>query len=133
MIRRPPRSTRTDTLFPYTTLFRSLFFRRVLVLDAETVALDDARRGLVANQRITLLLALRRALAARAGVRRGLQRTGIDDGRADIDAPPTRLRGVAVVNPALRIDPFVDTRRERRDADKAGEQGNNGDFRAHHV
>src|SRR3546814_9376426 len=29
MIRRPPRSTRTDTLFPYTTLFRS-----VLSLDA---------------------------------------------------------------------------------------------------
>src|SRR3546814_3934948 len=25
MIRRPPRSTRTDTLFPYTTLFRSHF------------------------------------------------------------------------------------------------------------
>src|SRR3546814_2433842 len=37
MIRRPPRSTRTDTLFPYTTLFRSFmsdFFRfwPVLVL-----------------------------------------------------------------------------------------------------
>src|SRR3546814_15961730 len=28
MIRRPPRSTRTDTLFPYTTLFRSLRRRR---------------------------------------------------------------------------------------------------------
>src|SRR3546814_7068243 len=27
MIRRPPRSTRTDTLFPYTTLFRSLAVR----------------------------------------------------------------------------------------------------------
>src|SRR3546814_2216643 len=27
MIRRPPRSTRTDTLFPYTTLFRSLSSR----------------------------------------------------------------------------------------------------------
>src|SRR3546814_2698447 len=27
MIRRPPRSTRTDTLFPYTTLFRSSFRR----------------------------------------------------------------------------------------------------------
>src|SRR3546814_12770959 len=26
MIRRPPRSTRTDTLFPYTTLFRSVVF-----------------------------------------------------------------------------------------------------------
>src|SRR3546814_4452436 len=28
MIRRPPRSTRTDTLFPYTTLFRSAGLRR---------------------------------------------------------------------------------------------------------
>src|SRR3546814_1764165 len=28
MIRRPPRSTRTDTLFPYTTLFRSLCLYR---------------------------------------------------------------------------------------------------------
>src|SRR3546814_3952004 len=27
MIRRPPRSTRTDTLFPYTTLFRSDYLR----------------------------------------------------------------------------------------------------------
>src|SRR3546814_7377558 len=30
MIRRPPRSTRTDTLFPYTTLFRSPGSRRAL-------------------------------------------------------------------------------------------------------
>src|SRR3546814_3308703 len=29
MIRRPPRSTRTDTLFPYTTLFRSLFIEAI--------------------------------------------------------------------------------------------------------
>src|SRR3546814_20234356 len=29
MIRRPPRSTRTDTLFPYTTLFRSPPFSRL--------------------------------------------------------------------------------------------------------
>src|SRR3546814_19791350 len=28
MIRRPPRSTRTDTLFPYTTLFRSPIWSR---------------------------------------------------------------------------------------------------------
>src|SRR3546814_19528925 len=27
MIRRPPRSTRTDTLYPYTTLFRSAWLR----------------------------------------------------------------------------------------------------------
>src|SRR3546814_1009015 len=35
MIRRPPRSTRTDTLFPYTTLFRSAsiaFFVRAVFL-----------------------------------------------------------------------------------------------------
>src|SRR3546814_20045740 len=32
MIRRPPRSTRTDTLFPYTTLFRSLIEHRRLEL-----------------------------------------------------------------------------------------------------
>src|SRR3546814_20818773 len=31
MIRRPPRSTRTDTLFPYTTLFRSLYSERDLI------------------------------------------------------------------------------------------------------
>src|SRR3546814_11911967 len=30
MIRRPPRSTRTDTLFPYTTLFRSIVALRVV-------------------------------------------------------------------------------------------------------
>src|SRR3546814_3705617 len=30
MIRRPPRSTRTDTLFPYTTRFLSLVARRVV-------------------------------------------------------------------------------------------------------
>src|SRR3546814_4760898 len=29
MIRRPPRSTRTDTLFPYTTLFRSVDHGRI--------------------------------------------------------------------------------------------------------
>src|SRR3546814_7866828 len=44
MIRRPPRSTRTDTLFPYTTLFRSLSaaseagFRIMLVLETHAHA-----------------------------------------------------------------------------------------------
>src|SRR3546814_1750569 len=33
MIRRPPRSTRTDTLFPYTTLFRSRPIRISTVLE----------------------------------------------------------------------------------------------------
>src|SRR3546814_17741127 len=34
MIRRPPISTRTDTLFPYTTLFRSLELRARQIVDA---------------------------------------------------------------------------------------------------
>src|SRR3546814_3435378 len=33
MIRRPPRSTRTDTLFPYTTLFRSAGGKAVASVD----------------------------------------------------------------------------------------------------
>src|SRR3546814_8188 len=40
MIRRPPRSTRTDTLFPYTTLFRSLAAE---VVGDEAAALDAVR------------------------------------------------------------------------------------------
>src|SRR3546814_12431466 len=32
MIRRPPRSTRTDTLFPYTTLFRSAGAAKMIVV-----------------------------------------------------------------------------------------------------
>src|SRR3546814_1641136 len=34
MLRRPPRSTRTDTLFPYTTLFRSIPADMVMTLSA---------------------------------------------------------------------------------------------------
>src|SRR3546814_5308060 len=40
MIRRPPRSTRTDTLFPYTTLFRS-----VHLAGGHRVAADDEAGG----------------------------------------------------------------------------------------
>src|SRR3546814_3292262 len=63
MIRRPPRSTRTDTLFPYTTLFRSAGRAgHAILIDCRTlettpaplpagaaiVVLDTAtRRGLV--------------------------------------------------------------------------------------
>src|SRR3546814_665316 len=43
MIRRPPRSTSTDTLFPYTTLFRS---DRTGAVGAEQVAQDAADNGI---------------------------------------------------------------------------------------
>src|SRR3546814_6593237 len=42
MIRRPPRSTRTDTLFPYTTLFRSL--RELLLILALAAAHDGGEQ-----------------------------------------------------------------------------------------
>src|SRR3546814_13211348 len=52
MIRRPPRSTRTDTLFPYTTLFRSIepdqpeghFGRDLRRRDADPAILSAAAR-----------------------------------------------------------------------------------------
>src|SRR3546814_14393309 len=44
MIRRPPRSTRTDTLFPYTTLFRSGDLLRKAQLVVPLAALANHRR-----------------------------------------------------------------------------------------
>src|SRR3546814_21145431 len=45
MIRRPPRSTRTDTLFPYTTLFRSDCFVDVVDLDHREDRSEDLLPG----------------------------------------------------------------------------------------
>src|SRR3546814_3669721 len=44
MIRRPPRSTRTDTLFPYTTLFRSINWSLPAPFDAvQIVVVEEIR------------------------------------------------------------------------------------------
>src|SRR3546814_2633289 len=49
MIRRPPRSTRTDTLFPYTTLFRSVIEPRVhLVPESSAKGHFNVLRGYIA-------------------------------------------------------------------------------------
>src|SRR3546814_1558730 len=61
MIRRPPRSTRTDTLFPYTTLFRSVRgadeplhqLVRDIIIFGEELARDiegDAVRAVAGNR-----------------------------------------------------------------------------------
>src|SRR3546814_6081988 len=46
MIRRPPRSTRTDTLFPYTTLFRSVVLRPVALPGAVDAGVAVLHPGL---------------------------------------------------------------------------------------
>src|SRR6056297_52291 len=45
MIRRPPRPTRTDTLFPYTTLFRSAHDHPAEVEQARGVDVEQRRAG----------------------------------------------------------------------------------------
>src|SRR3546814_18008230 len=40
-IRRPPRSTRTDTLFPYTTLFRSMISKRQATKSSRSSSLES--------------------------------------------------------------------------------------------
>src|SRR3546814_9101440 len=46
MIRRPPRSTRTDTLFPYTTLFRSVLLgENEWLLERVSLECDEGTHG----------------------------------------------------------------------------------------
>src|SRR3546814_11617172 len=97
MIRRPPRSTRTDTLFPYTTLFRSAAdpVRRAVRAVAGVEAGDAAVPRLARAPRQAVACApwrrpggaaprpLRtRAEAARTG--RGRRRIGGQIGRAHV-------------------------------------------------
>src|SRR3546814_5506948 len=56
MVRRPPRSTRTDTLFPYTTLFRSAVPRDDLAFDGRMK--DLAKGAVIAAVLMSLLVAI---------------------------------------------------------------------------
>src|SRR3546814_4550343 len=51
MIRRPPRSTRTDTLFPYTTLFRSISGTPHGTSGTESRSNGNAPQGISGTQR----------------------------------------------------------------------------------
>src|SRR3546814_9278281 len=81
MIRRPPRSTRTDTLFPYTTLFRSV--------------LDLARQWVAVVR--PHLRRLRPVLPGRAGRRLGQAEPALAPGGGGVrgDEPAAHLRGAA--------------------------------------
>src|SRR3546814_4270607 len=56
MIRRPPRSTRTDTLFPYTTLFRSPQYASALGKNANCQTLVSVT---LASREVPIMLGLR--------------------------------------------------------------------------
>src|SRR3546814_871593 len=110
MIRRPPRSTRTDTLFPYTTLFRSprmtgraqrvrlgdVVARLGVGEDADVDAIEGARR--FAPQPVQLL-ALALIVAEASAVAAQVGRVGLDDHR---DAAAVDLQHVAVVDQLQR-------------------------------
>src|SRR3546814_2441272 len=74
MIRRPPRSTRTDTLFPYTTLFRSdhAHARRGVVAVPAAGDFVDAAHALAQLARAAAVVVVRaqEGLAGRGEVRR---------------------------------------------------------------
>src|SRR5258708_39902772 len=73
MIRRPPRST----LFPYTTLFRSVILRQMNILGAEADFVTGAARAWLGQKRPpafeTLPLALQRRCLQLQLVQRGIQ------------------------------------------------------------
>src|SRR3546814_15543873 len=75
MIRRPPRSTRTDTLFPYTTLFRSLaLMRRQRLLQP----LDRAEHRVAAQRRVGIELGQRADQAPGGAERRDRKSTRLN-------------------------------------------------------
>src|SRR3546814_13080901 len=100
MIRRPPRSTRTDTLFPYTTLFRSILRRAPRRAHAEArgagfLRLPGLRQHVVgAHQLLRLdpgVVALRlRAVGAVLGAAAGLDRQQ----GADLDFGGVEMRAM---------------------------------------
>src|SRR3546814_12699089 len=85
MIRRPPRSTRTDTLFPYTTLFRSVG------LDAEAV-----EGGLEPSVDLIAGQASRRIDVGEASDGNVLEKHGLAAGLRTKGNPYYRVRGRAV-------------------------------------
>src|SRR3546814_13893745 len=76
MIRRPPRSTRTDTLFPYTTLFRSTGDPRI-----DTPMNYNRAKGVYANLEIDLGGVQLRSISA---YRDSLSYNSVQIGRAHV-------------------------------------------------
>src|SRR3546814_3034292 len=127
MIRRPPRSTRTDTLFPYTTLFRSrqatesrdLGFARPAVRHAGIQPFHSRRAEKRHRQRFTPLWPKRLGRQARRRYRRIDRRDRLGAG-ATAPAQYSGLPGYAYAGPARGFSTskrqFVRRRRQHRPA-----------------
>src|SRR3546814_14290600 len=94
MIRRPPRSTRTDTLFPYTTLFRSDMLQRLLLELPHRVVRPIDRR---ADLRLVAMLRLDRVRQPRlVGAPLAFHRLFVDRDGA-LDGLDLRMLGVVTL------------------------------------
>src|SRR3546814_221659 len=82
MIRRPPRSTRTDTLFPYTTLFRSISGRigRSLVTPGGLVSASQATPLAVIQQTDPMYVDMQQSSAELTTLRQALESGGVAAG-----------------------------------------------------
>src|SRR3546814_454930 len=89
MIRRPPRSTRTDTLFPYTTLFRSFLAREShrLAPGSKVLAIADGegRNSVFLAQHGHLVVATDVSEIALDKARRLAERRGVEVGYREVD------------------------------------------------
>src|SRR3546814_14224931 len=92
MIRRPPRSTRTDTLFPYTTLFRSGGL--VAVIGAEGALAVNAGSFLVSA---FLLLGLRGSKAAQRADQVNTVRTSLGNAGRELFGDKMIRRALSIV------------------------------------
>src|SRR3546814_12351202 len=94
MIRRPPRSTRTDTLFPYTTLFRSAPFERRVSRQAAALQLGCAARLAARRHGADRRLARARPLSqlAQDADPRRTRQAGVDRSIGDLCARGAKTR-----------------------------------------
>src|SRR3546814_8972119 len=100
MIRRPPRSTRTDTLFPYTTLFRSFQQFRI------GLGSERSRRGGTRNRRngrLRLRFAQRSGPPGTVGKKRKSQPAQSELGKITTIHESQYSKGAATVQGRRRI------------------------------
>src|SRR3546814_18214358 len=103
MIRRPPRSTRTDTLFPYTTLFRSIEIETGFPYDIRLVE-EAAPEDEVETFAVPFDFVIQDAFLV---VGQSLQRKSIEERQrflvAPIELQPTTREGICSVTEILQI------------------------------